>query len=965
MKKIIFILFFITASFYAQPPINQPSQLATCQVSSAYGLFDLTSKNSEILGSLDPGLFTVNYYESFPDSQNGINPIQNPTQYVSVIGYQTVFVRVFENLNPSNFALVYLQLQLYYLPYIQQSPNMTVYESPNDGIATFNLNLQTPLFIGSQQDVLVTFYTSETDALNEINQLPNTTSYTNISNPQTIFARVENSITGCSTIVDFQLIVISDGIVVIPDTNFKAKLLAANENNNIASNVNPNSSATLNVYTKVDTNQDGEIQFSEAQSIIYLNVSGLGVSVNGGIQNLQGIEAFYNLITFFCNYNQLNSIDLSVLPNIRNFYCTHNNATSLNLTNANKLRIIDCSYNQFTNLNFEDCINLTSLSARNNQLTVMDLSANNSIERIFIPYNNLTSFELSNKNFLRTLEVGFNQLTSIQLSNLPILYRVKVQNNNLTNIDLSSVAFQVEPNNLPSANVFDVGLNNNLNLNVINLKNGFTNNDVSFFSGNLNGLQQYICIDESDGFSFFGTTPNPILGTYCSFTPGGNYNTITGTILFDADQNGCNANDLSNPNIRIDINDGTNQGATFTDNSGVYNFYTSAGSFVLNLNVENPSWFTISPTTATIPFANNINNTTIQNFCVTANGVHSDVEMVIEPVTPARPGFDAVYKLVYKNNGNQTETLFANFGFDGTRLQYVSSSAVPYGSSSNSLAWQINNVMPFQSGSILVTLHVNSPTDTPAVNIGDGLAFTSFIDVTTDENWTDNAFDYNQIVVGAFDPNDITCLQGDIVSPTEIGAYLHYMIRFENTGTFEAENIVVRTEVNAADFDINSLQLMNASHPVYARINGNTVEFIFQNILLESGGHGNVLLKVKSKSNLQQGDAVNKKANIYFDYNYPVETNEAQTVFQALSNPDFEVDNSISIYPNPSDGIVNIKGDFNIKSTELFDIQGRLLQTNIINDTTTVIDLSSQSSGVYFVKVITEKGIKVDKIVKQ
>lgn len=967
MRKIVFILFFITVSLYAQPSINQPSQLATCQVSSAQGLFDLTSKNSEILGSLNPTLFTVNYYESYPDSQNGINHIQNPTQYISGDAYQTVFVRVFENQNPSNFALTYLQLRLYYFPYIQQSPNMTVYESPNDGIATFNLNLQIPLMLSTQQNILVTFHLSEADAHNDSNPLQNTTSYTNVSNPQTIFTRVENSISGCYSVANFQLIVASDGIVNIPNANLKAKLLAANESNSIASNVNPNSSATLNVYTKIDTNQDGEIQFSEAQAIIYLNVSG-NQSTNGGIQDLQGIEAFYNLITFSCKYNQLSSIDLSVLPNIRNFYCTNNSLTSIDFTNTSDLRIIDCGYNQLTNLNLEDSVNLTSLSARNNQLTSLDLSANDYIEYVYILYNNLTSFELSNKNFIRTLELGFNQLTSVQLFNLPILYRVKVQNNNLTSIDLSSVAFQVEPNNVPSANVFDVYLNNNVNLKVVNLKNGFTNEDVSFASANLNDLQQYLCVDESDVFSYFSPTPNPIFGTYCSFTPGGNYNTITGTIVFDADQNGCNVDDMSNPNIRIDINDGINQGATFTNNSGIYNFYTEAGSFELDLNAENPSWFNISPSNANIFFADDNNNSATQNFCITANGIHPDLEIVVAPVVPSRPGFDAVYKIVYRNKGNQTlsQAYGINFFYNNNLMDLVSSSIVPTSVVSGGLSWDYANLQPFESREILVTFNINAPTDTNPVNIDDVLTFTaSILPQAGDENTTDNLYVYDETVVGSYDPNDITCLEGDVVSPAEIGDYLHYMIRFENTGTAEAENIVVRTEVNPADFDINSLQLLNTSHAVNAKITGNVVEFIFQNILLESGGHGNVLLKVKSKNNLQQGDSVKKLANIYFDYNYPVATNEAETTFQALSNPDFEQDQSISLYPNPTRGKVNISGDFTLQSVQLYDVQGRLLQTQLIDGDKATLDIALQSNGVYFIKVTSDKGIKVGKIVKE
>lgn len=385
-------------------------------------------------------------------------------------------------------------------------------------------------------------------------------------------------------------------------------------------------------------------------------------------------------------------------------------------------------------------------------------------------------------------------------------------------------------------------------------------------------------------------------------------------------------------------------------------------------NIENQSWFNFSPASANVVFADNNNNTATQNFCVTANGVHPDLEIVIAPVVPARPGFDAIYKIVYRNKGNQilSQQYGINFFYNQNLMDFVSTTVPTSSVVSGGLSWDYANLQPFESRTILVTFNINAPTDANPVNITDVLTFTgSILPQNGDENTSDNLFVFNQIVVGSYDPNDVTCLEGGVVSPTEIGDYLHYMIRFENTGTFLAENIVVRTEINPADFDINSLQLLNASHEVDARINGNTVEFVFQNILLESGGHGNVLLKVQSLGTLQQGDMVNKQADIYFDYNFPVVTNDYETIFQSLSNPDFETDNSISIYPNPTSGMVNIRSDFNVKSIELFDVQGRLLQTNIVNENNSTINVATQASGVYFVRVVSDEGIKVEKLVKQ
>jgi uncharacterized repeat protein (TIGR01451 family) len=267
----------------------------------------------------------------------------------------------------------------------------------------------------------------------------------------------------------------------------------------------------------------------------------------------------------------------------------------------------------------------------------------------------------------------------------------------------------------------------------------------------------------------------------------------------------------------------------------------------------------------------------------------------------------------------------------------------------------------------LVTFSINTPTDiTNPVIIGDVLQFTtSILPMAGDENTSDNTFLYNQTVVGAYDPNNIICMEGNVVSPSLIGEYLHYVINFENTGNYEAENIVVKTEINPAQFDVNSLRMLNTSHNTYVRINNNIVEFVFENITLESGGHGNILLKVKSKGNLTNGAIVKKRADIFFDYNAPIDTGFENTVFQALSNSSFIKDNSVSIYPNPTNSIINIKCDNTIKSLELFDVQGRILITKMVNDYSDILDISNKANGIYFLKITSENGIKVEKLIKE
>lgn len=765
-------------------------------------------------------------------------------------------------------------------------------------------------------------------------------------------------------------------IVNIPDANFKAALIAYG----------------------VDANNDGQIQVSEAQAMNTLQFT------NPTFTDATGLESFINLQQFNINNSLLTSLDLSPLTQLQSVTCNGNSQlTNINFNGLTNLTSLTFQTN--TIINSIDLSNLTSLDilncVENSQLSSIDLTGTSNISQILCSYNNLISLDVSNSSNLITLNCSYNQLTSLNITNCPVLDNITVEHNNLSSLDLSglnSINFLHINNNLISTfiipenitisdffasnNQFEsidfsttylpgiIDLSNNP-LKSMNLKNGYNEVAVAVIL-TVTNMPIFICQDENQIASFNNTFINNgwtsiILNSYCSFTPGGNYNTITGNIKFDADNNGCDATDLSHPNIRVNINDGTNTGASFTNNTGDYTFYTQVGNFTLTPSIENPSWFTFLPATANVTFEDNNNDTSTNDFCLSANGVHNDVEVVITPILPARPGFEAVYKIVYRNKGNQTlsQQYGINFFYNQNHMQFVSSSVSTSQSGNGSLSWDYTGLRPFESRAILVTFLINAPTDNVPVNIGDELTFTtSIMPQAGDENTLDNLFQFNQTVIGSYDPNNIICIEGEVVPSTEIGNYLHYVVNFENTGTAPAENVVVKVVVNTTDFDMDSLQLMNTSHPVDARINGNVVEFIFQSINLDSGGHGNVLLKIKSKNNLQQGDVVEKKADIYFDYNFPIATNDYETTFQLLSNPDVAIDNSISIYPNPAKNNVNIHCNNTIKTIELYDVQGRVLQSQVIDSQSSTMDISSKSKGVYFIKVVTEKGIKVEKLVK-
>src|SRR5690554_564552 len=133
-------------------------------------------------------------------------------------------------------------------------------------------------------------------------------------------------------------------IVNIPDVNFKNALIEAG----------------------VDTNGDGEIQISEAEAVINLNVNGKDIS------SLEGIESFVNIEELKCSSNNLVTLDMSQNPNLQRLDCERNQLTALDVYQNTNLKILACYTNQLNNLDVSQNINLEILDCPRNHLNILD-----------------------------------------------------------------------------------------------------------------------------------------------------------------------------------------------------------------------------------------------------------------------------------------------------------------------------------------------------------------------------------------------------------------------------------------------------------------------------------------------------------------------------------------------------------------------------------------------------------------
>lgn len=752
--------------------------------------------------------------------------------------------------------------------------------------------------------------------------------------------------------------VLQSQIVNIPDAHFKSLLVA---------NIPYMAKDLMGYNTIIDSNYDGEVQLSEAANISELrfdlyNMPNYATFFNN-VTSIEGIKSFTNLSKLSIDsFPLLQNIDISnntVLYKIDLSRCYV--LSSVNLQGCNQLHDLDIFLSNIPSIDLSGLTNLYEVNITQCQLYTLYLNNNTNLNNLTLTSNKLQTLPLNQTPNLKFLGIASNLFTTLNFAAFPKLETLNCTYNKFTTIDLSQ-----------NAELINFGCDMNPNLQSLLIKNGINNfnpNNSSSFTGTPNLV--YICADDFEipnVTSLLPSTSSCVVNSYCSFTPGGTFYKIQGNTKVDSNNNGCDPNDAEKAFQKFTIAGGGITGSIIANTSGNYSIPVQAGSHTITPVLENPTYFDISPASFTANFPQQTSPFT-QNFCITPNGVHHDLETVIIPLTAASPGFESKYKIICKNKGNTIQSGNLVFNYNNNITDYLSATLSPSSQSSGTLNWTFANLLPFETREITVVLKLNTSTQTPPLNGGDILHYTAQINGAADETPVDNIFTLDQTVVNSFDPNDKTCLEGATITQTQVGDYVHYLIRFENTGTANAKNIVVKDEIDITKFDISSLIALNGSHNFVTRItNPNTVEFIFENIQLpfdDAHNDGYVSFKIKTKSTLNPGDSFSNTAKIYFDYNAPIVTNTYTTSIQnVLATVENNKENTIiAIYPNPVRDILNIQSKNEIVKAEIYDAAGRIIRSTNVKGNS--IPVSELSKGNYILKVFMKDKVIVQKFIKE
>jgi Leucine-rich repeat (LRR) protein len=771
------------------------------------------------------------------------------------------------------------------------------------------------------------------------------------------------------------------------------------------------------------------LEISEYKKGDYFDpISGTFIFRNG-ISNFQGIENFINLISLICEENDLTSLDVSALTNLEYLDCSDQTnddfypggLTSLILPNSSSLTYIDCSDSYLTSLDLSSHTSLATLNAHSNNINNLILPTTNSLRNLTVSSNQLSTLNTSNFTSIINLECSGNNLTSLLLPNTSTLNKLSCSSNQLTNIDLtphiglkelscgSNLLTNIDlsqnlllndldcrSNSLTSLNVsfnteleilfcdnnlitdLDLSLLNKLGifscesnqLTSLNIRNG-NNEDLYVFIVNDNPGLNLICVDDvayansnfDDKDAHTGFTEN------CSLTSA-TVNTITGTVSYDFDSNGCDPQDTKLININLRNTSTNTSSGTFTNSNGEYLLYAQELTNTLDIFANLPSFFSVTPTTQNVNFTGS-GATQVVDFCIAGNAAVNDVKISVLPITESRPGFQTTVRVFYENVGSTSLSGDINLAFDDLQETFISASETTASQTLNSLSWNYANLQPFEQRFIDVTFEINRPTDPiNPVNNGDILTYNCTINpITGDANPTDNTATLDDITIGSYDPNDIIALEGNFIAPNEVSNYLNYRIRFQNTGTASAINVVVKNELDS-DLDWDTFEPITASHNYRVNItDDNKVDFIFENIYLpdsttnEPASNGWIYYKIKPKSTFAISDVVENTANIYFDFNAPVITNTYTTeIKEPIVAPVDKL--KVKVYPNPVIKYANIK--VNLKGKlKVFNKYGVLVYKHKLKKGINTFDFEWLPKGRYFLKIISKQQVKHKTLIKK
>ena len=500
----------------------------------------------------------------------------------------------------------------------------------------------------------------------------------------------------------------------------------------------------------------------------------------------------------------------------------------------------------------------------------------------------------------------------------------------------------------------------------------------AFVASNYNYPTQWTANDESWLFS-----PDS------SYSGPQNQNRISGQVFADLNFD-ClyNGTDYALMNKPVIINDTSgNTQYMFTDMNGYYSKYVDPGVYTWTTNnIANSNYATNCPASGSYTYTftgyndstdNNSIADTIVDYCsdlTVGIWAHGENDSLLwngwwwgwDPLGVCDTGYLAIH---ISNNGTMNDTAEIIFTLnDSTSI--LNSPVALTSIGNNQYSFSIGNLPAGADSTVAIMIQAGCDT------IGTMYCFSASVGGGNFDCQLYNNSSNLCVPIGVpFDPNAMY-VTSSLHPSSGLADYLltqntddfTYTITFQNTGTAVAHDVRIETVIDP-HLDLNTITQGIASANYNWLVLNDTLILFFDNIELpdsntnEPASHGFAQFRIQQAPGNPDGTIIPMNAKIYFDYNQPVNTNDAVVELNAFSSVSDIIADEFIVYPNPA------HDNFYLNSSTpanyfVQDLLGRTINQGKISSLSSV-DVSKWQKGIYFITLLSETNKQVMKLIVQ
>ncbi|MBL7984224.1 MAG: hypothetical protein JNM91_04465 [Flavobacteriales bacterium] len=453
--------------------------------------------------------------------------------------------------------------------------------------------------------------------------------------------------------------------------------------------------------------------------------------------------------------------------------------------------------------------------------------------------------------------------------------------------------------------------------------------------------------------SFYVEVPD-LTGT-CGF--------VQGKVFFDHDQD-CtpDLDEAGIPDRLITFLPGPEY--AYTNQNGNYTRRMTNGTYSVEVSGTGTELYPLCPSTQAVDVTVN-GNIVAQDFA-DSSLIDLDVRANIAGGA-ARPGFVQNLWVKASNLSGQLSGAVDMVLTIDPQFSFLSAEVPPTSVAGNTITW--SGLAPLSGFDFhRIPVYVQVPAD---INLL-GQPFSHTLSVAqsgTDANLANNSAVASDVVIGSYDPNDKTAFTSTRTSASQYfideDQWIDYRIRFQNTGTDTAFNVVVRDTLSQ-DLDMGTFEMGISSHDATITfLPHRVVEWRFANILLpdsnvnEAASHGQIEFRIRPAQPLVPGTSIRNAASIYFDYNPPVIT-EPSVLVAEFSTGIAEMEQRVlRLVPNPVNDAVTVLVP-QATPVRLFGMDGRAIDVPMTRTGNGILlDVRALGSGTYLVQTADGRALLV------